>query len=73
MIDQQPFFFVYFTKIKSKYIIVVISQKVLRPPLKLKLVTQKIKSELGEKRKNPQENAFIDFCILKLRERIFSA
>ena len=56
----------------SKYIVVVISQKVLRPPSKLKLVTQKIKSELGEKKKT-QENAFIDFCMLKLRERIFSA
>ena len=58
----------------SKYIVVVISQKVLRPPSKLKLVTQKIKSELGEKKKKKsQENAFIDFCILKLRERFFSA
>lgn len=57
----------------SKYIVVVISQKVLLPPLKLKLVTQKIKSELGEKKKKTQENAFIDFCILKLRERIFWA
>ena len=50
MIDQQLFFFLLHYTV-SKYIVIVISQKVLLPPSKLKLVTQKIKSELGEKKK----------------------